>query len=132
MENFAECHGHIFMDGQDYRAAFALHKNGPVEPVIRSRLSDYQKQGTAYFRDGGDALGVSLRAAALAGEYGLAYVTPAFAIHRQGRYGSIVGLGYGDLREYRALVAQARAQGADFIKLMFSGLLDFKVYGQVS
>ena len=132
MENFAECHGHIFMDGQDYRAAFALHKNGPVEPVIRSRLSDYQKQGAAYFRDGGDALGVSLRAAALAGEYGLAYVTPAFAIHRQGRYGSIVGLGYGDLREYRALVAQARAQGADFIKLMFSGLLDFKVYGQVS
>ena len=120
------------MDGLDYRAALRLHKNGPVEADIRAHLAACRDRGITRFRDGGDALGVSCRAADLAAEYGIAYVTPAFAVHRQGRYGSIVGRAYEDLAEYRALVAQARDQGADFIKLMFSGLLDFNVYGRIS
>ena len=72
------------------------------------------------------------RVAQLAGEYGIRYVTPAFAIHRAGRYGGIVGRGYTTLGEYRALVAQASVLGADFIKLMFSGILDFAEYGTIS
>ena len=60
------------------------------------------------------------------------FVTPAFAIHRIGRYGGIVGRGYATMGEYRCLVAQARAQGADFIKLMFSGILGFSAYGELS
>ena len=79
----------------------------------------------------GRRLGVSLLAAQLAKEYGLAYCTPAFAIHRKGRYGGIVGLAYSDMAEYRGLVARAKSQGASFIKLMFSGLLDFDVYGHI-
>lgn len=132
MGGLAECHGHIFMNGQDYRTAAALHRNGPVESDVRAHLAACRDAGITYFRDGGDAWGVSLLAARLAGEYGIRYATPAFAIHRQSRYGSIVGHGYGDLKEYRALVAQAKAAGADFIKLMFSGVLDCVRYGGVS
>lgn len=127
-----ECHGHIFMDGLDYKTARALHRNGPNIGAIRAHLAAYQTRGIDYFRDGGDALGVSLRARELAGEYGIRFVTPGFAIHRSGRYGGIVGRAYATLGEYRALVAQAKALGADFIKVMFSGILEFSEYGTLS
>ena len=127
-----ECHGHIFMDGLDYRKARQLHRNGPDTAAIRAHLAAYEALGITYYRDGGDALGVSLRARELAGEYGIRFVTPAFAIHRAGRYGGIVGRSYATLGEYRALVAQARWLGADFIKLMFSGILGFSQYGEIS
>ena len=127
-----ECHGHIFMDGLDYRKARQLHRNGPDTAAIRAHLAAYEALSITYYRDGGDALGVSLRARELAGEYGIRFVTPAFAIHRAGRYGGIVGRSYATLGEYRALVAQARWLGADFIKLMFSGILGFSQYGEIS
>ena len=127
-----ECHGHIFMDGVDFKSARDRHRSGPDETAVRAHLAACRDRGITYFRDGGDALGVSLRARELAGEYGIRYVTPAFAIHRNGRYGAIVGRGYASLGEYRALVAQAKALGADFIKLMFSGILDFSEYGKLS
>lgn len=132
MECRYECHGHIFMDGADYRLAAARHKNGPDAGEVRAHLAACRANGTAYFRDGGDPYGVSLLARELAPEYGIEYRTPAFAIHREGRYGGIVGPGYGSIAEYRELVREARRQGADFIKVMFSGVLDFNTYGAVS
>lgn len=132
MEQLLECHGHMMMNGVDYHTAVAAHKNGPDEALIRSQLTAYRRERVSYLRDGGDALGVSRRAAELAEEYGLTYVTPVFAIHRSGRYGRIVGRSYSNLSEYRALVAQAKVQGADFIKLMFSGILAFDAFGRLS
>ena len=55
-----------------------------------------------------------------------------FAIHRRGYYGGIVGRGYETMAEYRALVAEAKRQGADSIKLMFSGILTFTAWGGLS
>ena len=120
------------MNGRDYREAAALYKNGPVEEDVRAHLAAYRELGITYYRDGGDPFGASLLAARLAPEYGLLVITPAFAIHRRGYYGGIVGLGYSDLGEYRQLVARAKAQGADFIKLMFSGILDCRIPGALS
>ena len=100
-----ECHGHIFMDGVDYKAARSLHRNAPDTGAIRAHLAAYRSLGVTYYRDGGDALGVSLQAKALAGEYGIRFVTPGFAIHRAGYYGGIVGRSYTTLGEYRSLVA---------------------------
>lgn len=132
MKTYCECHGHIFMNGADYREGLAAHKNGPDLSLIRAHLAACQESGITYFRDGGDALGVSLAAREVAAEYGIRYVTPAFAIHRKGRYGGIVGIGYETLDEYRQLLAKARQEGADFIKLMFSGILYFDTYGHLS
>ena len=132
MKTYCECHGHIFMNGVDYLEGMAAHKNGPDLKLIRAHLAACRDSGITYFRDGGDALGVSLATREVAPEYGIRYVTPAFAIHRKGRYGGIVGFGYETLSDYRQLLARARREGADFIKLMFSGILYFDTYGHLS
>ena len=91
--------------------------------------------GISYFRDGGDADGITAEAKQYVKEHpelGLEYVTPVFAIHREGRYGGIVGRPYGTIKEFRALVAEAAAKGADFIKIMYSGIVTFKEYGELS
>ncbi|MBE6996794.1 MAG: Xaa-Pro dipeptidase [Ruminococcaceae bacterium] len=127
-----ECHGHALMDGADFRAARARHTHGVDAPAVEQFLDALERAGVRYFRDGGDALGVSLYARARAGERGIEYRSPAFAIHKAGRYGSIVGRAWQDLGDYRALIAAARAEGADFIKLMFSGVITFMNYGELS
>lgn len=121
-----ECHGHIMMDGADFAAARTRHRDGADEAAVRAALSALREAGVEYFRDGGDALGVSLLARQLAPEYGVEYVTPAFAIHRRGYYGGIVGRAYGDLEEYRLRLTEARDAGCDFIKLILSGILTFR------
>ena len=43
--------------------------------------------------------------------------------------GGFIGRGFEEFAEYRALVREARAHGAHFIKIMISGLMDFDHYG---
>ena len=128
-EIFGECHAHIIMDGLNYRKAIAIHKEQIDDQSIREHLKAYQKLGITFLRDGGDALGVSKRAKDLAAEYGIDYRTPIFAIHKNGHYGAIVGKGFDNMKEYYALVKEAKKQGADFIKIMTTGLLDFNNHG---
>lgn len=129
---FGECHAHVIMDGKNYKAAVALHKEKPNEAVIREHLSAWQQADITFVRDGGDAYGVSERARELAGEYGIDYRTPIFAIHKRGHYGGIVGLPYDDRQGYRELVQEARKRGADFIKIMISGIMEFDTFGKLT
>ena len=124
-----ECHSHVIMDGKNYKEAVALHKNGVVEQVIHDCFAKYKSAGITFIRDGGDALGVSKRAKEIAPEYGIEYVTPIYAIHKNGHYGGIVGKGFDSFKEYHALVKEAKVLGADFIKVMISGLIDFCKFG---
>ncbi len=124
-----ECHAHVIMDGKNYKEAVALHKNGVLEKVIHDCFSKYQESGITFIRDGGDSYGVSMRAKEIAPEYGIEYLTPIFAIHKSGHYGGIVGRKFSDLREYHKLVKEAKNLGADFIKIMVSGLIDFSRFG---
>jgi imidazolonepropionase-like amidohydrolase len=126
-----ECHGHIIADGIDYRAAQALHKRGASETAVRAALARNRDCGVVYYRDGGDRLGASLLAKSVAPEYGIEYRTPSAILHRRGHYGELYGIAYRDLTEYRALVARVRAQGADFIKIAATGMLDFAGDGRV-
>ena len=132
MSGLYECHGHLMMDGTDFSNAKKRHATGVDYDSLRQNLSALRDAGVTYFRDGGDACGVSAAARALAGDYGVEYATPIFAIHKNGHYGKIVGRGFSDLAEYRGLVAEAKAAGADFIKLMFSGIITFRAYGELS
>ena len=129
---FGECHAHIIMDGVNYRQAIDLHRNGPDDNVIREHLKIYQDRGIIFVRDGGDALGVSARAKELAAEYGIDYRTPVFAIHKEGHYGSIVGKSFSTMLEFHKRVLEAKEQGADFIKIMTTGLLDFNAHGAIT
>ena len=77
-------------------------------------------------------MGASAYAAGIAGEYGIDYRTPVFAIHKNGCYGKFLGCSYSSISEFKALVLTVRQKRGDFIKIMASGILDFNQYGVVT
>lgn len=127
-----DCHIHMILDGVYYRAAIDAQRARPDEALIRARLEAYRAAGIRFLRDGGDAWGVGACAAKLAPEYGIDYRTPVFPIHRRRRYGGFIGRGFENMSEYASLVRAAAAAGADFIKIMISGLMDFDRYGAIT
>ncbi len=120
-----DCHIHMVLDGKNWRCAIAAHADAPQEWIIRSQLEAYRSAGFRYLREGGDRWGVGECARRLAPEYGIRLVTPLAPIHRSGHYGGFIGESFNDLRSYADLVKKRRRQGADFIKIMISGLMDF-------
>ena len=128
----ADCHIHMVLDGADWRGAIDRHRNGPDRELIRGRLREYAAAGFSYLRDGGDKWGVGAAAREMAGEWGITYRTPLAPLVCAGHYGGFIGEKYGNLREYADLVKKRREQGADFIKLMISGIMDFERFGVLS
>lgn len=126
---FGECHAHIIMDGKNYKEAVSVHRNGVREEIIQTHFQAWKKMGITFVRDGGDALGVSRQAKKCAREYGIDYRTPCFAIHKKGHYGGIVGHAFSDWKEYHFLICKAKKEGADFIKIMISGIMKFDAFG---
>ena len=127
-----DCHIHMVLDGADWKAAIARHKQSVDESWIHRILARYEELGFTWLRDGGDRWGVGKRARELAGEYGITYRTPLSPLCKAGHYGGFIGEKYTDLREYASLVEKNRREGADFIKIMISGLMDFDHCGVLS
>ena len=125
----ADCHIHMVLDGVDWKQAALRHRPAPEDAYIRRVLGIYRELGYTYLRDGGDKWGVSARTRQLAEEFGICYRTPIAPISMVGHYGGFIGCQVADLKEYAALVRQFRRDGADFIKIMISGLMDFDRFG---
>ena len=121
----ADCHMHMILDGYEWRSAIDRHREKPDIAFIRKVLETYRQRGITYLRDGGDRWGAGAAARTLAGEYGITYRTPLAPLCKAGHYGAFIGLCYENMREFARLVVQQRQQGADFIKIMISGLMDF-------
>lgn len=128
----ADCHMHMILDGYEWKSAIARHKEKPDETFIRQVLQVYKDLGYTYLRDGGDRWGAGKRSREIAKEYGITYRTPLAPLCKQGHYGSFIGLAWEDFGQYRDLVVQHRNNGADFIKIMISGLMDFDHFGKLS
>ena len=127
-----DCHMHMVLDGNWWRSAMDRHSRGADIPWIRKQLEIYRDRGFTWLRDGGDRLGAGKAARELAPEYGLVYRTPLSPLHWKGHYGGFIGTGFEDLREFRSLAEEARREGADFIKVMISGLMDFDTFGRLT
>ena len=125
----ADCHMHMILDGYQWRSAIARHEKAPDHAWIRGILQRYQELGFTYLRDGGDRWGAGKAAREIACEYGIRYRTPLSPLCKKGHYGAFIGETYENFREYRQLVEKMRVQGADFIKIMISGLMDFDRFG---
>ena len=125
----ADCHIHMVLDGSDWKAAIARHKLAVDDGWVRKTLARYQEVGFTYLRDGGDRWGVGKRARELAGAYGILSRTPLSPLCRAGHYGGFIGEKYGNIQEYAEMVDKNRKNGADFIKIMISGLMDFDRFG---
>ena len=128
----ADHHIHMVLDGVYWRGAIARHSAAVDKQFVREQLDIYQKAGFTYLRDGGDRWGVGAYAREIAPEYGIVYRTPLAPLCLKGHYGSFIGLTYENEKEFAALVRQHRANGADFIKIMISGLMDFDRFGVLS
>jgi predicted NUDIX family NTP pyrophosphohydrolase len=120
---------HMVLDGVSWKAAIARHTDRPDDRFIREILGRYHSLGYTYLRDGGDRWGAGKRARELAAEYGICYRTPLAPLCKVGQYGTFIGEKYENLREYHDLVLKMKENGADFIKIMISGLMDFDRFG---
>ena len=123
---------HMVLDGENWRSAIERHVAGVDKAWVHTVLEQYQAQGYTYLRDGGDKWGVCAYARQVAGQYGITYRIPFAPISKAGHYGGFIGVQYADLKEYAQLVRKHRTSGADFIKIMISGLMDFNYYGLLS
>ena len=125
----ADCHIHMVLDGENWKEAIARHKNEIDGTFIEKTLKNYQKLGFSYLRDGGDKWGVGLKAREMAKKFGITYKTPCAPLCKAGHYGGFIGEKYDSIHSFRELVEKNKNQGADFIKLMISGLMDFDRFG---
>ncbi|MBR4972014.1 MAG: amidohydrolase family protein [Oscillospiraceae bacterium] len=127
-----DCHIHIVLDGLDWKQAIARHNPIADDRFIHRVLAQYQKDGYTYLRDGGDRWGACKRARALAPQYGIRYRTPLSPLCHSGHYGGFIGEKFDNYQDFLALVQKMRISGADFIKIMISGLMDFDHFGVLS
>ncbi len=127
--SFGECHAHVFMNGTDYRLAVSRNEGHPDIGWIRHVFGEYKKRGITFVREGGDHYGVSLAAKKIAPEFGITYLSPVFGIFREGDYGRVVGNSFRTMSEYTELVRRVKREGGDFIKIMTTGIMDFKTVG---
>ena len=127
-----DCHMHMVLDGEDWKASIHRHDDGIREDWIRNILNTYRQLGFGYLRDGGDRWGIGAKARELAPEYGITYRTPLANLCKSGHYGAFIGEKYEDYRHFLERVRQHRRDGADFIKIMISGLMDFDRFGVLS
>ena len=123
---------HMVLDGVQWREAIRRHEKTVEEGFVRKALRTYQDLGFGYLRDGGDRWGAGARAREIAKEYGITYRTPLANLCKAGHYGVFIGKKYENFREYRELIRQQREEGADFVKIMISGLMDFDCFGKLS
>ena len=128
----SDCHMHMILDGVEWKSAIARHAEQPDDCFIRDVLARYRDLGYTYLRDGGDRWGAGARARELAKDYGITYRTPLAPLCKTGHYGGFIGKKYENFREYLELVREARRDGADFIKIMISGLMDFDCCGRLT
>ena len=136
-----EAHAHLFLDGAPVDFADReQYLKQPAEWMLergRARWPKILQSGVGAVRDAGDKHGVGLQLAAEAKRHlgklaPTPYIdSPGPAIHHRGRYGSFMGEPIEDHPTVEACVAARIADGAARIKLLVSGIINFKV-GQVT
>ncbi len=138
MPGLIDAHTHVFLDGAPFelevRKAYLQQGNDAVLTTSRGRLAKLMSTGVLAMRDGGDNRGVGLK---LAAEYreamsagrsgGSPYIdSPGPGINKQGRYGSFMCEPVENDGSPESCVAGRVERGADRIKLVATGIINFK------
>ena len=121
----------MVLDGLYWKDAIDRHKELPREDYIQKVLRTYRDLGYTYLRDGGDRWGVGKRARELAAPMGITYRTPLSPLCKAGCYGAFIGETFQNELEFARLAEKQKKNGADFIKIMISGLMDFDNPGKL-
>jgi len=131
-----ESHAHLFLDGAPVNLAEReAYLKQPAEWMLergKARWGKILQCGIGTVRDAGDKYGVGLALAAeakkLRGELAKTpwIDSPGAAIHHKGRYGAFMGETIEEAGGLEPVVADRVAKGADRIKLLVSGIINFK------
>ncbi|HET7536353.1 MAG TPA: amidohydrolase family protein, partial [Candidatus Didemnitutus sp.] len=144
-----EAHAHLFLEGGELdlekRAAYLKKDSAGLLAAAMPRLEKLVRLGVTAVRDAGDKDGVGLALSRLYksrhGESSslnsqpstfnssvMPYLdSPGAAIHHKGRYGSFMGGAVEDYASPAECVAARIAAGADRIKLIPTGIINFKL-----
>lgn len=127
-----DSHLHLAMSGtMDSQVRERLRRAScpELEPVIEVNLDQLANFGVRAVRDGGDRDGcVAVYLAATADNRHVRVQTPGRALHRQGRYGALIG--HAPEFGQSLLAAWRRQADLPWIKLVNSGLNSLKTYGR--
>lgn len=134
LPGLTDAHAHLFLEGGELdaekRAAYLKKSPAQLLEIARTRLEKLVRLGVIGVRDAGDKDGVGLALSKLcksAGRPVMPYVeSPGAAIHHQGRYGSFMAEPMENHASPRAVVEARIAAGADRIKLIPTGIINFK------
>ncbi len=129
-----EAHAHLFLEGGELdvekRAAYLTQSSNELLTAAQPRLAQLVTLGVCGVRDAGDKDGVGL---ALSRQYKSAdrplmpyYDSPGAALHHAGRYGKFMGEAIEAHGSIDAAVDARVAAGADRIKLLPTGIINFK------
>ena len=129
-----DAHAHLFLEGREIdparRAAYLQQPPEELLATATGRLEKLVRLGVAGVRDAGDRHGVGLalsRRCAAADRPLMPYLdSPGAAIHHRGRYGGFMAEPAEDFESPRACVEARVWAGADRIKLIATGIIDFK------
>ncbi len=129
-----EAHAHLFLEGGeltlDRRAEYLKQDAAGLLASAMPRLEKLVRLGVTAVRDAGDKDGVGLALSKLyqsASRPLMPYLdSPGAAIHHRGRYGSFMGGALEDHASPAACVEARVAAGADRIKLIPTGIINFK------
>jgi len=129
-----DAHTHMFLEGGeldlDKRAAFLKQSPEELLEQARGRLEKIVRIGVTAMRDCGDKDGVGLALSRLCASPDrplMPYIdSPGAAIHHRGRYGSFMGEPIEDFSTAAECVTARVDAGADRIKLIPTGIINFK------
>jgi len=129
-----EAHAHLFLEGGELdlpkRSAYLKQTSDGLLAAARRRLEKLVQLGVMAVRDAGDKDGVGLALSRLymsAKRPLMPYVdSPGAAIYHKGRYGSFMGEAMEDCPSPYACVESRVNAGADRIKLIPTGIINFK------
>jgi imidazolonepropionase-like amidohydrolase len=134
LPGLVDAHTHMFLEGGELelRERTAYLKQTPEEllRLARTRLEKLLRLGVIGVRGAGDKHGVGLALSRLcerADRPLMPYMdSPGAAIHRHGRYGGFIGAPMEGFVSARECVEARVKAGADRIKLIATGVIDFK------
>lgn len=134
LPGLTDAHAHLFLEGGeldlDKRAAYVKQDAATLLALAMPRLGKLVRLGVTGVRDAGDKNGVGLaisRVCKGADRPIMPYLdSPGAAIHHRGRYGGFMGGALEDYASPADCVAARIALGADRIKLIPTGIINFK------
>lgn len=137
MPGLVEAHAHLFLDGDELdaqaRARYLEAPRATMIEVARRNLTKALHHGITLIRDAGDRYGVNhalrdeLRGDAHAGGASAlpGLRSPGAGIRRPGRYGGFIAHEAADDEAIVAAVHRIADSGADDLKIILSGIIDF-------